>query len=83
MLGGVRCREADALEQILKTGPAAQIVHGWIYVQIDEPVRMLFVGSLEAIEGKVVFTETDVDSGEEVWRDVFALGDAGEVVEDL
>jgi len=44
---------------------------------------MLFVGFLEAIEGKVVFTETDVDSGEEVWRDVFARGDAGEVVEDL
>ena len=53
MLRGVRCREADALQQILETGLAAQIVHGWIYVQIDEPVRMLFVGLLEAIEGKL------------------------------
>ena len=83
MLGGIRCREADALEQILETGLVAQVVHDGIDVQVDEPVGVVFVGFLEVIEGAVVFSEADVDSGEEVGRDVFAFGEAGEVVEDL
>src|SRR5579862_2951515 len=83
MLGGIRCWKPDALEQILETGLAAQIVHGWIYVEINEPVGVVFVGLLEAIEGAIVFTEANMDSGEEVGRDVFALGEAGKVVEDL
>jgi len=83
MLRGVRCGEADALEQILKTGLVAQVVHDGIDVEIDEPVGMVFVGFLEVIEGAVVLSEADVDSGEEVGRDVFGLGEAGEVVEDL
>jgi len=49
MLGGARCGEADALEQILETGLVAQIVHGWIYVEIDEPVGVVLAGLLEVI----------------------------------
>ena len=61
----------------------AQIVHDGIDVKVDEPVGVVFVGFLEVIEGTVVLTEADVDSGEKMRRYVFALGEAGEVVEDL
>jgi hypothetical protein len=83
MLRGVRRGEADALEQILEAGLVAQVVHDGIDVEVDEPVGVVLVGFLEVIEGAVVFTEADMDSSEEVRRDLFAFGEAGEVVEDL
>ena len=78
-----RCGEADAREQVLETGFVAQVVHDGIYVEVDEPVGVVLEGFFQVIEGAVVFPQADVDSGEEMGRDVFAFGEAGEVVEDL
>jgi hypothetical protein len=58
--------KADTLEEIFETHVVAQAVHAGIYMKIDEPVRAFFVGLLEVLDRTVVFTQTDVDSREEV-----------------
>ena len=59
--------KGDTPQQVLETRIVAQTVHAGIYMKIDEPVRALFVGFLEVFDRAVVFSQTDVDSREEVW----------------
>ena len=47
--------KADAAQQILETRVVAQSVHARIYMKIDKPVRMFFVGFLEVFNSTVVF----------------------------
>jgi hypothetical protein len=59
--------KGDTPQQVLETRVVAQTVHAGIDMKIDEPVRALFVGFLEVFDRAVVFSQTDVDSREEVW----------------
>jgi hypothetical protein len=59
--------KGDTPQQVLETRVVAQTVHAGIYMKIDEPVRALFVGFLEVFDRAAVFSQTDVDSREEVW----------------
>src|SRR5215469_18932656 len=65
--------KADAPQQVLKTWVGPQAVHARIYVKIDKPVRVLFVGFLQVLNHAVVFSQAGVDSGEEVRCNIFFL----------
>src|ERR1700733_13485650 len=75
--------EPDTTQQFLETRVVPQAVHARVDVKVDEPVAMLGVGFLEVLECAVVFSEADMDSGEEVRRDVLALCECGQIVKDL
>ena len=57
----------------LKTWVGPQGVHARIHMKIDKPVGVLFIGFLQVFNRAVVFSQADVDSGEEVGRDIFLL----------
>ena len=42
-------------------------------MKIDKPVAVFFVGLLQAFNRAIVFSQADVDSGEEVGRDILLL----------
>ncbi len=48
-----------------------QVVHARIQMKIDEPVGVFFITFLQVLNRAVVFSQADVDSGEEVGRDIF------------
>jgi len=69
--------EADTTQQFLETRVVPQAVHARVYMKLDEPVAMLGVGFLEVLKCAVVFSEAEMDSGEEVRRDVLVLCECG------
>ncbi len=60
-----------------------QAVHARIYMKIDKPVGVLFVGFLQVFDRAVVFSQADVDSGEEVRRDILLLCQFCQIIEHL
>ena len=62
--------KADAPQQVLKASVGAQDVHAGIYMEIDKPVRVFFIASLQVFNCAFVFPQANVDSGEEVGRNI-------------
>ena len=60
-------------QQVLKTWVGPQAVHARVYVKIDKPVGVLFVGFLQVFNRAVVVSQADVDSGEEVRCNILLL----------
>lgn len=81
--GGGDGWEPYLLEQFLEAGLVAEGVHAGIDVEIEEPVGVILVGLFEVVEGLVILAEADVNSGEEVRRDVLMLSEFQKIVEDL
>ena len=65
--------KSDPPQQILETRIVPQIVHTRIYMKIDKPVAVLFVGFLQIFDRAVAVSQANVDSGEEMGRDIFVL----------
>ena len=65
--------KADTPQQVLKTWAGPQSLHARIDVKIDEPVGVLFVGFLQIFNRAVVFSQADVDAGEEVRCNILLL----------
>ncbi len=72
-IGDRQCGKADTPQQVLETRVVPQAVHAGIYVKIDKPVRVLFVGFLQVFNRAVVFSQSDVDSGKEVGCHILLL----------
>jgi hypothetical protein len=70
---GRRRRKANPPQQALEVLVVPQAVHARIYMKIDKPVRVLFIAFLQAFDRAVVFSQADIDSGEEIGRDILLL----------
>src|SRR5258708_14009352 len=70
---GLQCGKADTPRQVLETSVIPQAVHARIYMKIDKPVGVLFVGFLQVFHSAVVFSQADVYTGEEVGCDILLL----------
>src|SRR6516225_12253166 len=75
-------RPSDAAQQGLATRLGAHGVHAGVDAQVDQPVRRLLGGLFEIFDGAILLAEAQVDSGEEVRRDVFLLREFQQIVED-
>src|SRR5256886_5225541 len=62
---GHQCGKADTPRQVLEAWVIPQAVHARIYLKIDKPVGVLFVGFLQVFHSAVVFSQADVYPGEE------------------
>jgi hypothetical protein len=71
---GRQCGKADTPQQVLEPSVVTQAVHARIYMKIDKPVGVFFVGFLQIFQRPVVFSQADMDSGEEVGCDILLLG---------
>src|SRR6266403_1936550 len=65
--------KADTPRQVLEAWVIPQAVHARIYMKIDKPVGVLFVGFLQVFHSAVVFSQADVYPGEEVGCDILLL----------
>src|SRR5881396_2105305 len=70
---GHQCGKADTPRQVLEAWVIPQAVHARIYLKIDKPVGVLFVGFLQVFHSAVVFSQADVYPGEEVGCDILLL----------
>src|SRR5258708_9440607 len=70
---GLQCGKADKPRQVLETWVIPQAVHARIYMKIDKPVVVLFVGFLQVFHSAFVFSQSDVYPGEEDGRDLLFL----------
>src|SRR5580698_3848333 len=75
--------KSNTPQQILETGIAPQIVHARVYRKVNKPVRVFLVGFLQVFQGPVIFSQADVDSSEEVGRNVFVLCEFCQIIENL
>src|SRR5580704_12327613 len=80
---GRECGKADTPQQVVETWIVPQAVHARIYMKIDQPVGVLFVGLLQVFNCAVIFSQANVDSGEKVGCDIFLLGQFCQIIEHL
>src|SRR6267143_576856 len=69
----LQCGKADTPRQVLETWVIPQAVHARVYMKIDKPVRVLFVGFLQVFHSAVVFSQADMYPGQEVGCDILLL----------
>jgi hypothetical protein len=67
----------------LETTIVPQIVHARIYMKIDKPAGVFFVGFLQAFNCAVFFSQADMDSSKEVRCNVFVFSEFCQILEDL
>src|ERR1039457_5358189 len=70
---GLEFGKANTPQQVLETWVVPQAVHARIYTKIDKPVGVLFVRFLQVFNRAVVFSQADMDSGEEIRCDILCL----------
>src|SRR5579863_4177897 len=75
--------EANPPQQGLEPWIVPQAIQARIYMKVDKPVGVLFVGFLQAFHRSVVFSQADVDSGEKVGRDILLLRQFYKIIEYL
>ena len=52
-------------------------------MKIDQPVGVFFIAFLQVFNRTVVFSQADMDSGEEIGRDILLLRETCQVIEYL
>src|SRR5262245_59157156 len=73
-VGSIRRGEADVPQQTVETRIRTQRVEDRFDIEHNEVIGVSIVGFPQPFESMVALIEAGVNSGEEVWRNVFFFG---------